>query len=157
MIELTDNTLDPEKITAKVRRDTNGAVVTFLGTTRDNFEGKTVLTLEYEAFDEMAVKKLEEVRQEMMAEFGLEELAISHRIGTVGIGEISLVVAVGSPHRKEGFYACHKTVDRIKEVVPIWKKEVYQDGSRWVACEDHEFSPQDHSPAEQPSAESHTH
>ncbi len=157
MIELTDNTLEPDKITAKVRRDTNGAVVTFLGTTRDNFEGKTVLSLEYEAFDAMAVNKLEEVRQEMMAEFGLEQLAISHRIGTVGIGEISLVVAVGSPHRKDAFYACHKTVDRIKEVVPIWKKEVYQDGSRWVACEDHEFSPQGQSPAEQAPTERHAH
>ncbi len=157
MIELTYNTLDPEKTTAKVRRDTNGAVVTFLGTTRDNFEGKTVLTLEYEAFDEMALKKLEEVRQELMAEFGLEQVAISHRIGTVGIGEISLVVAIGSPHRKDAFYACHKAVDRIKEVVPIWKKEVYRDGSRWVACEAHEFSPPDHSSVEQSSAESHAH
>jgi len=157
MIELTHNTLDPEKITARVRRDTNGAVVTFLGTTRDNFEGKTVLSLEYEAFDAMAVNKLEEVRQEMMAEFGLEQLAISHRIGTVGIGEISLVVAVGSPHRKDAFYACHKTVDRIKEVVPIWKKEVYQDGSRWVACEDHEFSAPGQSTAEQAPAERHAH
>lgn len=152
MIELTEDTLDPEKITAKVRRDTNGAVVTFLGSTRDNFEGKSVLTLEYEAFDEMALKKLEEVRQELMAEFGLEQIAISHRIGTVGIGEISLVIAVGSPHRKEAFEACHAAVDRIKVVVPIWKKEVYQDGSRWVACEDHEFSP-----ADQHSAGSQTH
>mgnify|MGYP001461527977 FL=1 len=145
MIELTEKTLDPEKITDKVRRDTNGAIVTFLGTTRDNFEGKTVMTLEYEAFDEMAVKKLEEVRQELMAEFGLEQIAISHRVGIVGIGEISLVIAVGSPHRKEAFNACHKAVDRIKEVVPIWKKEVYKDGSRWVACEDHEFPPTDES------------
>jgi len=152
MIELTEKTLDPEKITAKVRRDTNGAVVTFLGTTRDNFKGKAVLTLEYEAFDEMAVKKLGEVRQELMAEFGLEQIAISHRIGTVGIGEISLVIAVGSPHREEAFNACHAAVDRIKEVVPIWKKEVYQDGSRWVACEDHEFSS-----ADQSSAGNHTH
>ena len=145
MIELTEKPLDSEKITDKVRRDTNGAVVTFLGTTRDNFEGKTVVTLEYEAFDEMAVKKLEEVRQELMAEFGLEQIAISHRVGIVGIGEISLVIAVGSPHRKEAFNACHKAVDRIKEVVPIWKKEVYKDGSRWVACEDHEFPPTDES------------
>ncbi len=151
MIELTEETLDPEKITAQVCRDSNGSVITFLGTTRDNFEGKTVLTLEYEAFDEMAVKKLEEVRQESMAEISLEDMAISHRIGTVDIGEISLVVAVGSPHRKEGFAACQKAVDRIKEVVPIWKKEVYQDGSRWVACEDHEFDPT------QASSESHTH
>ncbi|MCH7737832.1 MAG: molybdenum cofactor biosynthesis protein MoaE [Chloroflexi bacterium] len=157
MIELTSDALDPEKVTAKVRRDTNGAVVTFLGTTRDNFEGKRVLSLEYEAFDEMALKKLEEVRQEIMAEFGLEQLAISHRIGTVGIGEISLVIAVGSPHRKEAFYACHKAVDRIKESVPIWKKEVYQDGSRWVACEDHEFSPVDQTAGDQASAETHAH
>ena len=148
MIELTSDTLDPEKVTAKVRCDTNGAVVTFLGTTRDNFEGKNVVTLEYEAFDEMALKKLEEVRQELMAEFALEQIAISHRIGTVGIGEISLIIAVGSPHRKEAFYACHKAVDRIKEIVPIWKKEVYQDGSRWVACEDHEFSPSDQTAGE---------
>lgn len=142
MIKLTPHPLDPDKFTSAVRRGANGAVVTFLGTTRDNFDGKRVLTLEYEAFDEMAVKKLEEVRQELLAEFGLDEIAIGHRIGTVGIGEISLVVAVGSPHRKEGFYACHKAVDRIKEVVPIWKKEIYQDGSRWVACEDHEFAPE---------------
>ena len=142
MIELTAQLLDPEQFTSAVRRNTNGAVVTFLGTTRDNFDGKRVLTLEYEAFDEMAVKKLEEVRQELLAEFGLDEIAIGHRTGTVGIGEISLVVAVGSPHRKEGFDACHKAVDRIKEVVPIWKKEVYEDGSRWVACEDHEFAPE---------------
>ncbi len=94
MIELTNDALDPEKVTAKVRRNTNGAVVTFLGTTRDNFEGKSVLTLEYEAFNEMALKKLEEVRQELMAEFGLEQIAISHRIGTVGIGEISLILSL---------------------------------------------------------------
>ena len=154
MIELTGNALDPEKVTAKVRRDTNGAVVTFLGTTRDNFEGKTVLTLEYEAFDEMAIEKLEEVRQELIGEYGLEQIAISHRVGTVGIGEISLIIAVGSPHRKDAFFACHKAVDRIKEVVPIWKKEVYQDGSRWVACEDHEFSPEGQHAGHQHSAES---
>lgn len=139
MIELTSQPLEPGKFTDAVQRSTNGAVVTFLGATRDNFDGKRVLTLEYESYDEMALKKLEEVRQEMMAEFGLDDIAIGHRTGVVGIGEISLVVAVGSPHRKEGFYACHKTVDRIKEVVPIWKKEIYEDGSRWVACEDHEF------------------
>ena len=157
MIELTNGALDPEKVAAKVRRDTNGAVVTFLGTTRDNFEGKRVLTLEYEAFEEMAVKKMEEVRKELMAEFGLEQIAISHRIGTVGIGEISLIIAVGSPHRKEAFYACHKAVDRIKEIVPIWKKEVYQDGSRWVAGEDHECSAADQTAGGQASAGSHTH
>ena len=141
MIELTHQPLDPERVTAQVRRDTNGAVVTFLGTTRDNFEGKRVVVLEYEAFPEMAVKKLEEIREQLKADFGIDDIAIAHRIGAVPIGEISLVVAVASPHRKEAFFACHAAVDRLKETVPIWKKEVYEDGSRWVACEDHDFAP----------------
>ena len=141
MIELTEQPLSPDKFTEAVRCHSNGAVVTFLGTTRDNFEGKGVVTLEYESYDAMAIKKLEEVRQELLTEFGLDDLAIGHRTGLVGLGEISLVVAVGSPHRKEAFHACHQAVDRIKEVVPIWKKEVYEDGSRWVACENHEFAP----------------
>jgi len=139
VIELTHNVLNPEKVTALVRNDANGAVVTFLGTTRDNFEGRRVVTLEYEAFEEMAVKKLEEIRQEMRVEFSIGDIAIAHRIGTVPIGEISLIVAVASPHRVEAFQACHKAVDRLKETVPIWKKEVFEEGSRWVACEDHEF------------------
>jgi molybdopterin synthase catalytic subunit len=140
MIKITYDPLDPEQITNQVRRDTNGAVVTFLGTTRLFSEGKRVVKLEYEAYEEMALKKLEEIRQEMWAEFGIEEVAIAHRIGPVDIGQISLVVAVASPHRKEAFLACHKVVDRVKEVVPIWKKEVFEDGSRWVACEDHGFA-----------------
>ncbi len=141
MIKITYDSLDPEQITNQVRQDTNGAVVTFLGTTRIFSEGKRVIKLEYEAYEEMALKKLEEIRQEMRAEFGIEDVAIAHRIGPVDIGQISLVVAVASPHRKEAFLACHKIVDRVKEVVPIWKKEVFEDGSRWVACEDHEFAP----------------
>ena len=139
MIEITEQQLNAEIITNLVRRDSNGAVVTFLGNTRDNFEGKGVIRLEYEAYVKMAVKKLEEIRQEMMQELGIEDIAIAHRIGVVDIGETSLVVAVASPHRTEAFQACHKVVDRVKEIVPIWKKEVYADGSRWVACEDHEF------------------
>jgi len=139
MIELTYDVLDIERVTSLVQKDTNGAVVTFLGTTRNDFQGRRVLTLEYEAFEEMAVKKLEEIRREIQAEFSIEDIAISHRIGTVPIGEVSLVVAVASPHRVEAFHACHRAVDRLKETVPIWKKEVFEDGSRWVACEDHEF------------------
>ena len=139
MIELTYDVLDPERVTSLVRKDTNGAVVTFLGTTRNDFQGRRVVTLEYEAFEEMAVKKLEEIRREIQAEFSIEDIAIAHRIGTVPIGEVSLVVAVASPHRVEAFQACHKAVDRLKETVPIWKKEVFEDGSRWVACEDHEI------------------
>ena len=139
MIVITEQPLNPEEFTGRVQRDSNGAVVTFLGTTRASFEGKRVTHLEYEAYEEMAYKKLEEIRQELRAEFGVEDVAIAHRIGPVNIGQISLVVAVASPHRKEAFFACHEAVNRLKHVVPIWKKEVYEGGEHWVSCEDHQF------------------
>ena len=138
MIELTNAPLVPEDVTARVRSDRNGAVVTFLGTTRRFSEGRKVLYLEYETYRDMALKKLEEVRREIKAQWGIEDVAISHRLGRIEIEDISLVVAVASPHRKEAFQACHYAVDRVKEMVPIWKKEVFEDGYHWVACEEHE-------------------
>ena len=141
MVLITPETLVPEEITALVRKDSNGAVVTFLGTTRDHAEGKTVVELEYEAYDEMALKEMEKMRRELLSKYGLQDMAIAHRVGRVDIGEISLVVAVASPHRKEAFHACHEAVDVLKERVPIWKKEYFQDGYHWVACEDHEHTP----------------
>lgn len=147
MIELTRQPLNPEAVTARVRRDSNGAVVTFLGTTRDFAEGKPVARLEYEAYEPMALRKLEEIRQELRAEFGVSDVAIAHRIGAVDIGQISLVVAVAAPHRKAAFSACHAAVDRLKEIVPIWKKETFADGGdHWVACESHAW------PGEPPAA-----
>ena len=140
MIEITRQSLRPEEVTAKVRKDTNGAVVTFLGTTRLFAEGQKVLYLEYEAYEQMALKELEKIRGEIQSRWDVEDIAISHRIGRVDIGEISLVVAVASAHRKEAFHACHQAVDRLKETVPIWKKEYFEDGYHWVACEDHEHS-----------------
>ncbi len=138
MVVITYDALDPDEVTAKVRKETNGAVVTFLGTTRLYAEGRKVLHLEYEAFTEMALKKLEEIRAQLQQEWAIEDIAISHRIGRVDIGEISLVVAVASPHRYEAFMACHQAVDRLKVMVPIWKKEYFEGGYHWVACEDHE-------------------
>ena len=140
MIEITREPIKPEDITAKVRKDTNGAVVTFLGTTRLFAEGQRVLYLEYEAYEEMALKELKKVRGEIQTDWDIEDIAISHRIGRVDIGEISLVVAVASPHRNEAFRACHEAVDRLKTRVPIWKKEHFEEGYHWVACEDHEHA-----------------
>ena len=151
MIVITYEELDPEAFTNLVRKDSNGAVVTFLGTTRDSFEGKRVIHLEYEAYEEMAYRKLEEIRQELRAGFGVEDVAIGHRIGSVDIGQISLVVAAASPHREAAFFACHEAVNRLKHTVPIWKKEVYEGGEHWVACEDHEFASE--SPAAEPARE----
>ena len=137
MIEITHRALDPRTITASVRRDSNGAVVTFLGATRRNSMGKGVLYLEYEAYEPMALKKLSEIAAEVTQKWGIQDLAIAHRVGRLEIEDISLVVAVASPHRKEAFQACGYVVDRIKEDVPIWKKEVFEDGEVWVGCQSH--------------------
>ena len=139
MIEITNEVLDPAAVAAKVSRDTNGAVVTFLGVTR-NFTGvRQVLHLAYEAYRPMADAKLAEVADEMRNRWPVE-VAISHRLGTLEIGEISLVVAVGSPHRKYAFEACHFSIDRIKQIVPIWKKEFFADGEVWVGSQE-DFHP----------------
>ena len=137
MIEITDKAIDPQPITASVRRDSNGAVVTFLGTTRRTSMGKTVLHLEYEAYAPMALKKLREIAAEITEKWRIEDISIVHRIGRLEIEDISLVVAIASPHRKEAFQACGFVVDRIKETVPIWKKEVFEDGQVWVGCQSH--------------------
>ena len=141
MIEISHTALEPEAITARVRSDSNGAVVTFLGTTRDSTDGRGVLHLEYEAYQPMADQKLAEIADEMKDRWGIEDIAIAHRLGKLEIGEISLVVAVASPHRADAFAACQYSVDRIKQIVPIWKKEFFEDGEVWVGSEaDHHLA-----------------
>ena len=135
MIEITENPLQPEEVTARIRRDTNGGVVTFLGVTRLYNEGRKVEYLEYEAYRPMADKKLAEIAQAIKDNWGLEDVAISHRLGRLQIGEISLVVAVASPHRRQAFEACQYAVDKIKEIVPIWKKEAFEGGQVWIGSQ----------------------
>ncbi len=132
MIEITPGPIDVQPVIDSVEKNTNGAVVTFLGTVRDNSEGKRVLYLEYDAYPAMAKKKLAEIAGEIEAKWGIKEVSIVHRTGRLEIGEIAVVIAVGSPHRAEAFRACEYAIDRIKEMVPIWKKEVYEDGSAWI-------------------------
>lgn len=131
-IELTDKPISPEAVTAKVLKDENGGVVTFLGTVRNSFEGKPVRYLEYEAYPKMAIQKMEELVAEIRGKWGIDDVAITHRLGHLEIGEIAVVIAVASPHRKEAFEACEYAIDRLKEIVPIWKKEAFVGGERWV-------------------------
>ena len=138
MILITREPLDPEAITATVRKDTNGGVVTFLGTTRNDSDGRRVLYLEYEAYEGMAEKMLGRIAGEIRQRWGITDVSIAHRFGRLEIGEISLVVAVASPHRGEAFQACQYVVDRVKQNVPIWKKEVFEDGEVWVGIEGQE-------------------
>ena len=132
MIHITSEPLNPQEVTDLVRKSSNGAVVTFLGTTRDFSEGRGVLHLEYEAYQPMAENMLRQIAQEVRDKWGIEDMAIAHRVGKLEIGEISLVVALASPHRKDAFEASQYAMDRIKTIVPIWKKEVFQGGEVWV-------------------------
>lgn len=134
MIQVTDKSLDPQVASTMVRKNTNGAVITFLGTTRGNSDNRRVLYLEYEAYIPMAVNMLTQIKESVKTDWDIDDIVIMHRIGRLEIEEISLIVAVASPHRKEAFEACISIVNQIKETVPIWKKEVFEDGEEWVGC-----------------------
>ena len=138
MICITSEPLNPQEVTDLVRKGSNGAVITFLGTTRDLFEGRSVLYLEYEAYQPMAENMLRQIAEEVRERWGIKDMAIAHRVGKLEIGEISLVVALASPHRKEAFEASQYAMDRIKTIVPIWKKEVFQGGEAWIGSEEEE-------------------
>lgn len=131
-ILITSEPLDAESVTALVKSPANGGVVTFEGTTRDETGGRTVVRLEYEAYPEMAEKTFRQIFDEVEKRWGITDLAVAHRIGRLELGEASLIVAVAAPHRAEAFAITMYVVDRIKEIVPIWKKEFFEDGSVWV-------------------------
>jgi molybdopterin synthase catalytic subunit len=132
MIYITSEPLNPQEVTDLVLKGSNGAVITFLGTTRDVSEDRDVLYLEYEAYQPMAENMLCQIAEEVRERWGIQDMAIAHRVGKLEIGEISLVVALASPHRKEAFEASQYAMDRIKTMVPIWKKEVFQGGEAWI-------------------------
>jgi molybdopterin synthase catalytic subunit len=132
MFAITRDVLDPRPLVESVRRNESGAVVLFYGVVRNENLGREVRHLEYDAYEEMALKKMREVADEVRAKFPVTGIGILHRIGRLEIGETSLLVAVSTGHRREGFEACLYAVDRIKQTVPIWKKEVWSDGSEWI-------------------------
>jgi molybdopterin synthase catalytic subunit len=134
LYRLTHEVMDPRALVDLVRRDEAGAVALFYGVVRNNNDGRDVEYLEYEAHESMAVAKMREVAEETKRRFpDISEVGVWHRVGTLQIGETSLLVAVSSPHRKEAFEACHRCVDWVKEIVPVWKKEHWVDGgAEWV-------------------------
>ena len=140
MIVITHAELDAGQAVSEVAHPGAGATVTFVGTTRDNTAGRRVLFLEYEAYRPMADQQLARVADEMRDRWDLTGVSIHHRLGKLEIGEASLVVAVSSAHRKEAFEACHYSIDRIKQIVPIWKKEFFEGGEVWVGSQS-DFDP----------------
>ena len=137
LISITADPLDPQPFIEHVRRDESGALALFLGVVRSQNLGRRVLHLEYDAYPQMAEKKLREIAEEIMTRWPISDIAIAHRTGRLEVGETSLVVVVSSPHRHEAFEACQHAVNRIKEVAPIWKKEVWEGGEAWIEGEGH--------------------
>jgi molybdopterin synthase catalytic subunit len=134
--QITDKPLDPVPLVALVSAPDMGAVVTFAGIVRDNFGGRATAYLEYEAFEPMAVAVLEQLAAEARAQWKTGLIAIYHRVGRLEIGETAVLIVVAAPHRHEAFEAAEQIMDRIKQVAPIWKREVWADGaSEWVGDE----------------------
>jgi molybdopterin synthase catalytic subunit len=128
MIEITAEPIDHAAVTERVRSPLAGAVCTFLGTVREITGDRRTLALAYESYAEMATKKMAELEQEARRRWPVIELALVHRVGDLGPGEVSVVVAVSCPHRQDSFEACRWLIDTLKVVVPIWKKEVWSNG-----------------------------
>jgi molybdopterin synthase catalytic subunit len=136
MLELTDQPIVLDALVAAVRDDRHGAICTFLGTTRETSPGdpRPVEALDYEAYAEMALTDFGKIAEEAQARFGPLKIAIVHRTGRVPLGEASVAVAVGTPHRAKAFDACEFAMDTLKARTPIWKRERYRDGGgAWVA------------------------
>lgn len=135
LITVTDQPLDARETEAAVADPSCGAILTFTGQVRDNARGQAVTELAYEAYAEAAERMMTTIAGEITERWGIERVAIVHRVGVLGPGEASVVISVASPHRPEAFDACRHAIERLKEVVPIWKKEHYRDGSTWIGSE----------------------
>jgi molybdopterin synthase catalytic subunit len=133
MIHLTHDRIDSASLVEAVRQPSCGAVVLFLGTVRDLTGEQVTVALDYEAYPEMAQKKLAQVEEETRSRWPVGAIALVHRLGHLEVSEVSVAVAVSCPHRAEAFEACRYAIDRLKEIVPIWKKENGPDGrAEWV-------------------------
>lgn len=129
MQEITSSAIEIQKVIGSVLTPESGGINVFMGTTRNHSHGRRVLALEYEAYAPMAIKMMERIEQEARGRWSLQKIAIVHRVGRVEIGEVSVLIAVSSSHRLEAFEACRYLIDRLKEIVPIWKREFYADGT----------------------------
>lgn len=141
MFEIVDRPIDAAAVTVRVASAAAGAVCTFVGTTRDHNDGRRVLRLEYEAYPAMAIAEMEKIGDSARRRWPIEKIAITHRIGVVPIGDASVVIAVSSGHRAAAFEACRFAIDRLKELVPIWKKEHYEGGEIWIGAQAGEAFP----------------
>ena len=132
MFEIVQDILDVRTVALQLASQSDGAIVTFAGIVRGTNQGKKVLFLEYEAYPEMAEKMMERIGKEILDTWGLSRVRMQHRVGRLNVGETSVVIVVAAPHRDDAFAACQYAINRLKRIVPIWKKEVFEDGEVWV-------------------------
>ena len=132
LFQIVEAPIVVDEVMQKVASRNAGATVVFLGTVREMTKDKRTLSLEYDAYAPMAKRKLREIGEEMQAKWPQLKVAITHRVGRLDISEIAVVIAVSSPHRKAAYEANEYAIERIKEIVPIWKKEYWEDGSKWI-------------------------
>ena len=132
IIFLTPDPLDPAALTAAVRRDASGAIASFIGVVRNEHRGRRVHHLVYEAYPPMAEQEMRRIVSELRAKWEVTAVALAHRTGRLEIGEASVVIAVAAPHRKDALEACAFAIERVKESVPIWKKENSDEGEEWI-------------------------
>ena len=132
-VSVTTSVLELERLIETVSNGgSHGAIASFIGVVRDNNLNRRVLHLEYEAYEPMAIKALEQICREAAAEWPGTRLAVQHRIGKLTIGEASIVIAAASPHRAAAFAACRYVIERVKQIVPIWKHEFFEGGEVWI-------------------------
>lgn len=129
---LTSDPINAEQLVAAAKCGEDGAVVVFDGIVRDNSRGRKTLHLDYEAYEEMATKQMDEMAREALSRFGVRHVTIVHRLGRLAIGETSVLIVVASAHRAQAFDACRWLIDTLKKTVPIWKKETFVDGAVWA-------------------------
>ncbi|MEO1449550.1 MAG: molybdenum cofactor biosynthesis protein MoaE [Bacteroidota bacterium] len=133
-IHLTEEPLSPAALYELVRSDACGAIDMFIGTVRNQTHGRPVERLEFEAYAPMAVRQMRKIADRVGDTWPIDKMAIHHRVGTLQIGDIAVIIAVSTPHRAASFDACRFAIDSLKESVPIWKKEIFTDGEQWVAA-----------------------
>jgi molybdopterin synthase catalytic subunit len=133
-IQLKDTPLSPQECIDLAAHPGSGGSTVFIGTVRDQTQGRKVLRLEFEAYGPMAVSEMRKIAAVVEARWQAHHVVIHHRVGSLEVGEIAVIIAVATPHRKAAFEACQFAVDTLKESVPIWKKEIFEDGEVWVAA-----------------------
>jgi len=132
-IEFQGIPIDTGQVIKEFGSDSDGAIVNFIGRARNMTNGKEVMYLEYEIYEKMALQELEKIVDDAFNKWSITNCRVIHRYGKVNIGEESIVIFVSSPHRDESFQAARYIIDTIKKTVPVWKKEFYTDGSKWIS------------------------